>query len=82
MWAVCDIAIHLIFTKSNSYDTRDFSLDARIPSMYYQVQPDDFQNTRIYIPPDMYQSYSSTSNVKKTGIVIPVSFEFIRHKYF
>lgn len=70
MWAICDIAIHLIHTKSNNYDTRDFSLDARIPPMYYQAQSDDFENTRVYIPPDMYST--GTTNVKKMGIVIPV----------
>lgn len=81
MWAICDIAIHLIHTKSNNYDTRDFSLDARIPPMYYQAQPDDFQNTRIYIPPDMYSSYNSgSSNVKKMGIVIPVSLTVLNKK--
>lgn len=66
--------MHLIKTKLTNYDTRDFSMDARIPQMFYQAQPDDFQNTRIYIPPEMYSPYNSgTSNVKKMGIVIPVS---------
>lgn len=75
MWATVDIAFHTIITKTSNCDTRDFSLDARIPSMYYQAQPEGFQNTRIYIPPDMYSTYNSgTSNTKKTGIVIPVSF--------
>lgn len=78
MWAICDIAIHTIFTRTNNYDTRDFSLDARIPSMYYQAQPDGFQNTRIYIPADMYASYNSgTSNPKKMGIVIPVNTTYV-----
>lgn len=75
MWAIVDIAIHTLLSKVGNYDTRDFSQNARIPSMYYQPQPDTFQNTRIYIPPDMYSTYNSgTSNTKKTGIVIPVSF--------
>lgn len=75
MWALCDIAMHTIYTKVSNYDTRDFAQDARIPSMYYQAQPEGFQNTRIYIPPDMYSSYNSgISNTKKTGIVIPVIF--------
>lgn len=82
MWAICDIAIHTIFSKTSNYDTRDFSLDARIPSMYYQPQPEGFQNTRIYIPPDMYSTYNSgTSNTKKTGIVIPVSARCIVDTY-
>lgn len=70
MWAICDIAMHVIYTRSTNYDTRDFSLDSRIPSMYFQVQPDNFQNTHIYVPPDMY---TATANSKKMGIVLPVS---------
>lgn len=50
MWAICDIAMHLVYTKSTVYDTRDLAVEARIPSMYFQAQPDDFQNTRIYLP--------------------------------
>lgn len=74
MYVICDLAMHIILTKSNNYDVRDFSLDARIPSMYYQAQPDSYQNVQNYIP-DVYLPYnSSTANTtKKTGIVVPVS---------
>lgn len=71
MWAVCDIAMHLIYTKSTNYDTRDFPLDARIPEMYFQPQDDEFENSRLYIPANMY---TATTNSKKMGIVLPVIF--------
>lgn len=54
MWAICDIAIHLVYTKSGAYDSRDFSLEARIPTMYFQQQAEDFKNTRIYLPTNFY----------------------------
>lgn len=54
MWTICDIAMHVINFKAPSYDTREFSIDARIPSMYFQAQPEDFQNSRTYIPGDMF----------------------------
>lgn len=75
MYVICDLAMHIILTKSNNYDVRDFSLDARIPSMYYQAQPESYQNVQNYIP-EVYLPYnSSTSNAtKKTGIVVPVSW--------
>lgn len=76
MWAICDIAFHSIFWKAKDYDIRDFALDARIPSMYYQPQDESFQNTRIYVPADMFSIYRNagvTTATKKTGIVIPVS---------
>lgn len=74
MYVICDLAMHIILQKSNNYDVRDFSSDARIPSMYYQVQPDSYQNVKNYIP-EVYLPYSSnTANAtKKTGIVVPVS---------
>lgn len=74
MYVICDLAMHIILSKSNNYDVRDFSLDARIPSMYYQAQPESYQNVQNYIP-DVYLPYNSTTSnaTKKTGIVVPVS---------
>lgn len=73
MYVICDLAMNLILTKVNNYDVRDFSMDARIPSMYYQAQPDNFQNTQNYIPEVYLPIYNnSTNNAKKTGIVVPV----------
>lgn len=73
MYVICDLAMHIILTKSNNYDVRDFSLDARIPTMYYQAQPDSYQNVQNYIP-EVYLPYNSTANAtKKTGIVVPVN---------
>lgn len=70
MWAICDIAMHVIYTKSTNYDTRDFPLDARIPNMYFQAQPDSFKNSKLYVPNDMF---TATATSKKMGIVLPVA---------
>ncbi|KAJ6650026.1 Sister chromatid cohesion protein PDS5 like B-B [Pseudolycoriella hygida] len=70
MWAICDIAMHVIYTKSTNYDTRDFPLDARIPNMYFQAQPDTFKNNKLYVPLDMF---TATATSKKMGIVLPVA---------
>lgn len=70
MWAICDIAMHVIYTKSTNYDTRDFPLDARIPNMYFQAQPDSFKNNKLYVPIDMF---TATATSKKMGIVLPVA---------
>lgn len=69
MWAICDIAMHILYTKATNYDTRDFPLDARIPSMYFLAQPDDFQNTAFYIPTELYVA---SANSRKMGIQLPV----------
>lgn len=54
MWAICDIAMHLVYTKTGISDMRDVSVEARIPSMYFVAQPDHFENTKIYIPTDYF----------------------------
>uniref|UniRef100_A0A8W7P9N7 Uncharacterized protein n=1 Tax=Anopheles coluzzii TaxID=1518534 RepID=A0A8W7P9N7_ANOCL len=54
LWAICDVAMGLILTRLTFYDMREAPAEARIPSMYFQAQPEDFQNTRYYIPDDMY----------------------------
>lgn len=67
--------MNLILTKVNNYDVRDFSLDARIPTMYYQAQPDNYQNTQNYIPEvylPIYNNSNTSNNKKQTGIVVPV----------
>lgn len=73
MYVICDLAMHIILTKANNYDTRDFALDARIPSMYYQAQPEGYQNLQNYIPEVYLPSHNLANNTKKTGIVVPVS---------
>lgn len=75
--------MHIMITRGNNYDTRDFSLDARIPSMYYQAQPENYQNIQNYIP-DVYLPYNSgaANNVKKTGIVVPVSIKTAMKLFF
>uniref|UniRef100_A0A182WEA9 Uncharacterized protein n=1 Tax=Anopheles minimus TaxID=112268 RepID=A0A182WEA9_9DIPT len=54
LWAICDVAMGLILTRLTFYDMREAPAEARIPSMYFQAQPEDFHNTRYYIPDDMY----------------------------
>ncbi|XP_065083082.1 sister chromatid cohesion protein PDS5 homolog B-B [Ochlerotatus camptorhynchus] len=68
MWAICDVALGLILTKVNTYDGRDFPVDARIPSMYFQTQSENFHNTRLYIPEDMYNLTGSNSASTKKAL--------------
>lgn len=56
MWAVCDIAFHLIYSKSPAHDMREYPSDTRIPSMYFAPPTDGFENTHYYLPVDLYGS--------------------------
>lgn len=64
MWAVCDLAMVLLNTKSSTFEMKEFITEARIPTMYFKRQEDPmFVNSRHYLPPEMYQQ---ASVVKKT----------------
>ena len=36
MWAVCDLAMGLILSKTVSFEMKDFPSDPRIPPMYFK----------------------------------------------
>uniref|UniRef100_U5EGZ1 Putative sister chromatid cohesion complex cohesin subunit pds5 n=1 Tax=Corethrella appendiculata TaxID=1370023 RepID=U5EGZ1_9DIPT len=73
LWAICDIAMYLILTKANTYDVREYPFDPRIPSMYFQVQSEDFQNTKYYLSTDLY----NINNVaqKKAGMSVMATYD-------
>lgn len=62
LWAVCDLAMSVILTKSQSFELRDFPADARIPTMYFSPQSEYFANTRVFLPPELqYQPKKQVS---------------------
>ncbi|XP_059055700.1 sister chromatid cohesion protein PDS5 homolog B-B isoform X1 [Achroia grisella] len=63
LWAVCDLAMSVIWARSQSFELRDFPSDARIPSMYFAPQSDYFVNTRVFLPPELqFQPKRQASN--------------------
>ncbi|XP_063218306.1 sister chromatid cohesion protein PDS5 homolog B isoform X2 [Bacillus rossius redtenbacheri] len=62
LWAVCDVALALIFAKTTNFDMKEFPSEARIPDMYLRP-PDDpmFVNTRNFLPPELQAA-------RKTGM--------------
>lgn len=43
----------IILSKTTNFDFKDFPSEARIPTMYFQPQPDHFVNTRVFLPPEL-----------------------------
>lgn len=65
LWAICDLAMSLILSKTTNYDFKDNPSEVRIPTMYFSPQPDHFVNTKVFLPPELqYQA------PKKTGITL------------
>lgn len=74
MYAICDMAMHLILTRVQSPEVREFTLEyTRIPDMYFLQQSDSYQNTKIYIPTDVFPPTTKTLG----GSVILVSYELL-----
>lgn len=70
MYAICDIAMHLILTRAQYPEVREFSLEyTRIPDMYFQQQPESYQNTKIYVPSEMYNFNNTVSSKTVPSIV-------------
>lgn len=75
MYAICDIAMHLILTRAQYPEVREFSLEyTRIPDMYFQQQPESYQNNKIYVPLEMYNFNSSTVSSKTVPSIIVSTF--------
>jgi sister chromatid cohesion protein PDS5 len=66
MWAICDLAQYLILTKVVTLDIREFPLEARIPSMYFQAQPEDFHNMEYFLPTNIYD-YSTNKKLNSNA---------------
>lgn len=67
MWAVCDLAMILLNSKSSTFEMKEFITEARIPTMYFKRHDDPmFVNSRHYLPPEMYQQAAA---IKKTVTV-------------
>lgn len=54
MWTICDMAMHLIYTRATNYDTREFPLESRIPDMFFVLPKEDLRNTKIYLPTELF----------------------------
>lgn len=82
--------MHLVYTKSVGYDTRDVAMEARVPFMFFQPQGEDFQNTRIYVPSEYFTTSKKILTVSGLCLIIdsmdsvinPILFSFprIEHK--
>ncbi|XP_018334153.1 sister chromatid cohesion protein PDS5 homolog B [Agrilus planipennis] len=67
IWALCDLTTGLLLTKTTNYDMKDFPSETRIPTMYFAPQPDDFVNTKVFLPPELQYQPN-----KKGGITLSV----------
>jgi sister-chromatid-cohesion protein PDS5 len=54
LWAVCDLAMGLILSKTTNYEMKEFPADTRVPTMYFRRHEDAlWVNAKSYLPPEM-----------------------------
>ncbi|CAK1543464.1 unnamed protein product [Leptosia nina] len=53
LWATCDLAMSVIWSRATCSEMREFPTDVRIPTMYFAVQDEYFANTRVFLPPEL-----------------------------
>ncbi|XP_037070380.1 sister chromatid cohesion protein PDS5 homolog A-A-like [Pollicipes pollicipes] len=54
LWAVCDLAMGLLLTKTTNFEMREFPSEPRIPPMYFRKPADpNFVNGKLYLPIEM-----------------------------
>jgi sister-chromatid-cohesion protein PDS5 len=66
LWAVCDLAMGLVLSKTTNYEMKEFPADTRVPTMYFRRHEDAlWVNAKSYLPPEM-QVRLITSSVFST----------------
>ncbi|KAL7294326.1 hypothetical protein TKK_0012336 [Trichogramma kaykai] len=53
LWAVCDMAMNVIFSKTTNYDMKEFPSETRIPTMYFKRSDEIITNTKNYLPAEL-----------------------------
>lgn len=51
MWAVCDIAMGLVMSKTTNYEMKKYPTMPRVPPMYFKRSEDlNYINHKVYVP--------------------------------
>lgn len=69
MWAVCDLAMGLILSKTVSFEMKDFPSDPKIPPMYFKKHDDpNFVNESSYLPEELQVTAPKKSTKPLPGV--------------
>ena len=64
MWAICDLAMGIIITRTTNFERKEFLTDARIPTMYFKPHEDpNFQNLQSFLPLELQHSQPKKASV-------------------
>ena len=71
LWAVCDLAMGIITTRTTNFERKEFLSDARIPPMYFKPHEDpNYQNIQFYLPPELQHQQPKKAATPSIGSVM------------
>ncbi|XP_063845776.1 sister chromatid cohesion protein PDS5 homolog B-B-like isoform X2 [Scylla paramamosain] len=69
LWAVCDLAMGLILSRTKSFEMKEFPSEPRIPPMYFKKHEDpNFVNVKSYLPAELQVTAPKGSTKLLTGV--------------
>ena len=65
LWAVCDLATSLLYSKTTNFELKEFPAHITLRALYFKPHPEgeNFVNGAIYIPQDMVWQPSKKGGV-------------------
>jgi len=71
LWAVCDLAMGIITTRTTNFERKEFLSDARIPPMYFKPHDDpNYQNLQSYLPAELQHQQPKKAATPSMGAVM------------
>ena len=68
LWAVCDLAMGIITTRTTNFERKEFLSDVRIPPMYFKAVEDaNNQNIKSYLPAELQHSAPKKAGTPAIG---------------
>ena len=54
IWALCDLTMSLLISKSTTFELKDFPTDPSVSTMFFVPHEDpDYRNVANYLPPEL-----------------------------
>nr|CAD7578327.1 unnamed protein product [Timema californicum] len=79
LWAICDIILNLILTKTTNFDMKEFPAETRIPQMYFRKNDDPvFINTKCYLPIEVQMQYQQPKKGITMSLVLDKGTKRVR----
>lgn len=67
LYAVCDLALGLVMSKTTNFVLKEFPVEPKLPSKLYSEPDETINNTKIYIPANLHINPPKKSGLEDTA---------------